>query len=184
MLNRMSDWFYQKSSGWLVIAGVLLFVVFSLTVLPAQSAQAAVYSAAVGTPDTSLFYSRQDLAHMAEVYGLDGRQAYVRARFSFDLVFPLIYTFFLITSISWVMKHLVAADSPWRRLNLLPLAAMLLDFLENICAAQVMASYPTLRPAAASLAVIFTPLKWLMVGISFLLLLMAFLFFVFRKKTS
>jgi hypothetical protein len=53
---------------------------------------------------------------------------------------------------------------------LIPLAAVLLDLLENISAARVMAVYPAPQPLAAALAVIATPLKWLFVGGSFALL--------------
>lgn len=170
MINRISKWFYEKSNGWVAAIGLLVFVLFSLTVLPDQNAQAASYSAGAGSPDTSLFYGVEDLYHMAEAYGSTGRQVYVQARFSFDLAFPLIYTFFLVTGISWLLERLLAHNSPWRCLNLLPLGAMLLDFLENICAATVVGAYPNLKSVAALLASILTPFKWLLVAVSFLTL--------------
>ena len=169
-LHSLSQWLYKHSTGWIALIGLALFMVFGAAVLPGQSAQAAAYSAETGTPDTSFFYTPAELAGMAEAYGAQGRQAYVHARFTFDLIYPLVYTFFLAAAVSWLMKKLALQESPWRLLNLLPLAAMLLDFLENICAARVMAIYPQEQPAAALLASIFTPLKWLGVVGSFVLL--------------
>ena len=42
-------------------------------------------------------YSTSDLYEMAQSYGADGRGLYVKARFTFDLVWPLVYTLFLVT---------------------------------------------------------------------------------------
>lgn len=184
MIQKTSEWFYQKIRlGWLLFSTVL-FILFLVFVLPAQADQAQTYSAQTGSPDTSFFYSRQQLFDMAEDYGEAGRQAYVQARFSFDLIFPLVYTFFLITSISWLLRRSAQKQSIDRRVNLLPAGALILDVLENICAAAVMAAYPTRLPVFAWLATVFTPLKWLMVGINFLLLLVIFILFVHSRIKS
>lgn len=181
MLNKISDGLYRISSNRLTALSVAIFLLFITLVMPAQSAQAAAYSGEVGSPDTTLFYSAENLRHMAEAYGPAGRQAYIRARFTFDLAFPLVYTFFLATSSSWMLQRLLKPANPWRRLNLLPLAAMLFDFLENICTAVVMAAYPAARPLAANLATIFTPVKWFFVCASFLLLLMGSILCMLRS---
>ena len=73
MIQKTSEWFYQKiRSGWLLFSTVL-FIFFLVFVLPAQADQAQTYSAQTGSPDTSLFYSRQQLFDMAEDYGAAGR---------------------------------------------------------------------------------------------------------------
>lgn len=180
----MSQLFYKHSKGWLVIVWALLFTIFALTVLPGQSAQTETYSAGTGAPDTSLFYTPDDLLNMAEAYGSPGRRAYVHARFTFDLVFPLVYTFFLTTSITWLLERVLAIDSPWRFLNLLPFFAMLLDFLENICTAWVITVYPAQNPVIALLASIFSPLKWLFVGASFTVLLVSVVLFLWKSIFS
>jgi hypothetical protein len=181
-MKRLSNWIYQKSKGWVALCSLLAFTLFSVLVLPSQSLQAETYSGTTGSPDMSLFYSQETLLQMAETYGEAGRQAYVHARFTFDLVFPLVYAFFLTACISWLLNRSLAKGSPWRMLNLLPLGAMLLDFLENICAARVMASYPAPSPLAAAAAVIFTPVKWLLVGSSFTLLIISGLMSILKRK--
>ncbi len=182
-MDRISKSLYRISTPPVALICLVIFLVFSATQLPAQSARAAAYSGSSGTPDTSLFYSTAALYRMAAAYGAEGRQAYIQARFTFDLAFPLIYGAFLATALSYLLGHALHEDSPWRRLNLLPLAAMLFDYLENLCAARVMAAYPTAQPAAATLAVLFTPLKWLSISISFLLLPYALIIFL-REKTG
>jgi hypothetical protein len=183
MLDKISRWFYLVSSWRMAAFSLLLFLAFCLTLLPSQSAQLAAFSGGAGSPDTSLFYSPADLSRMAESYGAAGRQAYIQARFTFDLAFPLVYTCFLAITLSCLFGQSLAENNPWRRLNLIPLAAMFFDFLENICAARVMAAYPAAQPLAAALAMVFTPLKWLFVSGSFLLLLPAIILF-FQKSRN
>ena len=60
---------------------------------------------------------------MAEAYGEAGRQAFIDMRWTLDLVFPVIYTLFLVTSASWLLRRVIPSDSKWRLLNLFPLAA-------------------------------------------------------------
>jgi len=94
-----------------------------------------------------------------------GRGAYVRARFTFDLIWPLVYTFFLSTAISWVYARALTADSLWRGANLGPVLAMLFDYLENLSASLVMVRYPHPTIVVDSLASLFTMSKWvLMIG--------------------
>jgi len=81
----------------------LIFALEVAFVLPQQAERAESVSQGAGSPDTSFFYSSTDLYNMAETYGAEGRTAYVCARFTFDLIFPLTYLFFLATSISWVI---------------------------------------------------------------------------------
>jgi len=149
-------------------------VIFGLVVafvLPAQAQRAEAASGGADSPDTSFFYTSTDLYNMAEAYGPDGRAAYVRARFTFDLIFPLSYLFFLATSISWVMKRAVQDEnSRWRLLNLFPIFGALFDYLENISTSIVMANYPQQTFLFDSLAPIFTLIKWFFVNGSFVIL--------------
>ena len=107
---------------------------------------------------------------MAESYGPAGRAAYVQGLMAFDLVWPLMYGGFLSIALSWVFQRLLSVTSPWRRVNLLPLIAVLLDFLENVCTGAVMRLYPHSPQWALTLAPLITPIKWLWIGGSVLLL--------------
>ncbi|MDK2980253.1 MAG: hypothetical protein PWQ55_600 [Chloroflexota bacterium] len=170
MLRKLSDWLYRVSTGRLALGSLALMLLFMALVMPGESAKAAAYSAGAGTPDTTFIYSLDKLLGMAQAYGEQGRQAYIHARFTFDLAFPLVYGFFLTACSSWLLARWLAPASPWRRLNLLPLAAVLFDLLENASAALVMSAYPSIPLLAARLAMVFTPVKWLFVTAGFTLL--------------
>jgi len=182
--NRISRKLIKFSKRKITLVALVVFLIFSVVVLPRQSAAVDAYSADLGSPDLSLFYSPSDLYRMAEQYGSAGRDAYVRARFSFDLIFPIIYTFFLVTAISRALGTLFPEASQWQLLNLAPIVGMLLDFLENITASIVIGRYPTPSPLSANLAPVFTFLKWVFVGGSFLILFISGFSIIFTHKNK
>lgn len=126
-------------------------------------------------------YSAKELYQMAEAYGAEGRSAYIRARFTFDLVWPLVYTAFLVTAISWVFGKTFRSDSRWQLANLLPLLGALFDYLENVSTSLVMGRYPDQTAVVAALAPIFTSLKWILLAGSFVLLLAGVVTAVWRR---
>jgi hypothetical protein len=170
MIKKISSCLNQVSRGWVVVAALAIFVLFSALVLPGQAAKSETDA---GTPDLSLYYSPTKLYEMAEAYGENGRQAYIQARFTFDLAWPLVYTFFLSTAISWFTNKWFAPGSRWQRGNLAPLFGAVFDYLENLSTSLVMIRYPDRTPIIDILAPVFTLVKWVFVAGSFVLLLAA-----------
>ena len=164
----------------MALLALAIFLLFAALVLPDQAAEAEVYAGDAGSPDLSLFYTAEDLYRMAAAYGEDGREAYVRARFTFDLIWPLVYTLFLVTAISWVFGRAFSPGSLWQRANLAPVGAMLFDYLENMATSAVMMRYPNPTPVVDMLAGFVTTAKWAFVGGSFALLLAGVVVAVWR----
>ncbi len=171
MFHRLSQRLLSLSKGWVVLVAVAIFLLFSALVLPGQAAQSAARLGGAAQPDTSLIYSTGDLYKMAEAFGPGGRQAYIQARLTFDVIFPVVYAVFLVATISWLADRAFRPGSPWQLLNLAPVLGMILDYLENSAAVIVIARYPLRTPGVDVLAPIFTFLKWVFVGGSFVVLL-------------
>lgn len=166
---------------------LIIFIGFIATVLPEQALQAEAAANGADSPDGSFFYSAADLYQSAATFGESGRQAYIRARWSFDVIWPLVYTLFLTTSISWVFGKAFPRTSKFQLANLIPFLGMAFDFLENSATTVVMARFPNPAPIAAHLAPIFTPIKWGFVNGSFVVLLVGLLFLLrnkLRKKNN
>jgi hypothetical protein len=180
-MKKISNRLYALSSGWLTLVALVVFLLFTALVLPGQSQQARAEAGEAGSPDLSFIYSADDLYRMAEAYGPDGRQAYIRARFTFDLVWPLVYTFFLATSLSWALRHALPDSSRWRLANLLPVFGAALDYLENVSTSLVMLRYPAATPVVDVLATFFTPAKWTLLGLGFLFLAGGLLLAAWRR---
>ena len=170
MGQRISSWLRRVSTGWVTLSALIIFFLFSALVLPQQAMRAEKETGSAASPDMSFFYSPGELYGMAESYGEQGREAYVRARFTFDLIWPLVYTLFLATAISWVFGRAFAPDSRWQRANLVPLLGALFDYLENLSTSLVMLRYPDQTAVVDLLAPLFTALKWGFLGASFVLL--------------
>jgi len=169
-MKKLSDWINKISNGWVTLVCLVIFLVFSGLVLPAQAEEANVYSGEVGSPDMSLYYSVEKLYQFAEAYGSQGRSNYVRARVTFDVVFPLVYLAFLTTAISWATQKSGKKRRYWQRLNLFPVIGLFFDYLENGATSIVMVRYPDTTPLLPTLAGIFTTIKWIFVGGSFAIL--------------
>ena len=180
MLKKLSSNIQKFSPGPVTLMALIIFLLFTALVLPAQSAQADATSGGAATPDLSLFYTPNELYQMAESYGPDGRAAYIHVRWTFDVAWPLVYTFFLVTSISWLFGKGFPVQSRWQFANLLPVLAALLDFLENASTSLVMARYPLSTPVVVRLAPFFTFFKWIFVSVSFLVLVAGLAIAVWR----
>lgn len=180
----MSHRLHRLSTGPVTLAALVIFLLFTALVLPRQAASAEEAGGGAGSPDTALFYAADDLYAFAEAYGPEGRAAYVRARYTFDVAWPLVYTFFLVTALSWIGRRAFAPESPWLRINLVPLLAALFDLLENISASLVMWRYPALTPGVAEAAPGLSLLKWLFVGGSFALLFIVSGLALWRRLTN
>ena len=181
-VSRISGWITRKSSNLVTLSALILFLVFTATVLPSQSENAREDSGE-SSPDMSFFITVGELYTIAESYGESGRDAYVYARFTFDLVWPIVYTLFLASSISWLYSRSLDSESVYQNANLIPVFGMMLDYLENISASIVMLRYPLRTPVIDVLAVVFTPLKWVFLGGSFLIVLIGLVIYGARWIT-
>jgi hypothetical protein len=140
-------------------------------VLPDQAAKADALAPGAGSPDTSFFYQPEEIIEMAEAYGEEGRQAYIRARWTFDLIFPFVYGGFLVTVISWFVVSAFALDHRLVGLNLVPVLGVIFDLLENSAASIIMAVYPARLGWLAVLSAALSGTKWVFVNGSFVVLL-------------
>ena len=168
MVQRsLIDRIMSVSNKWVFAVSTLLFII-TIAILP--SLQGTMIDGGSESPDLSLYYSTEDLYRMAENYGAEGRSEYIRMRFTFDLVFPLIYGGFLFSGIGWLFNSERQESRIWM-INRLPLFGVLFDYFENIASSIVMWRYPERTPILDTAATIFTPVKWIIISICFILIL-------------
>jgi len=183
-MDKLSNWIHHISTGWVALIGLVIFLLFTALGLPNQSQEAEVYSGEVGSPDISFYYSAEELYQFAEAYGPQGRSDYIRARLTFDVVWPIVYLIFLTTAIAWVTQKSGKIGKAWRGSNLIPFFGLLFDYLENGAAAIVMARYPETTPVLPTLAGIFTTIKWIFVGGSFAILALLLAMSIWKRFRS
>lgn len=163
----------KLSWKWVIIVSVI-FAIFIAFVLPQIDSYSNKITGQTKSPDTSLIYSAEDLYKMAESYGESGRATYIKLRWTFDLVWPIIYTLFLVL---WAIKisEYTAKNKASRVLFVIPIIGMIFDFLENLGASILMYRYPLKSGLIANITPIMTLAKWItlsgfLLGTLFLLL--------------
>ncbi len=169
---------------WVMLASVG-FILFVTLVLPWISDYGTRIIGDVDSPDESFIYSAKDLYAMAKSFGPSGRRNYILLRWTFDVIWPLVYTTFLVLWIAKLTSYLKGGR--WvESLYFLPIAAMILDFIENIGATIVMMRYPSSSGAMAYVTPVATFLKWGVIFLSFgmvLILMVSLIYQRIRKVT-
>jgi hypothetical protein len=179
-LKRFSSWCYRVISTPVIAGSLALFILFMLLVLPKMAGRLSEMTGVDRSPDTSFIYSAADLYAMAEAYGAEGRAYYIYQRFTFDLIWPLVYLLFFVALITLLNRHLPSTSS-LRLVNLLPFAGVLFDLLENSGAAYLMYRYPEPVPFLAPLVPVFTFFKWLMIGLSSLAIVAGLIIILLKR---
>lgn len=169
----MIDLFSRK---YVLLAVTVVFAFFIAIVLPDQSEKAAEYTPESGSFDTSYYYSPSVVYEKIELYGEEGRAAYIYNRWTFDLIFPLVYGLFIFSAISFSIARIKWRVLAPRRWVYLAFIAVMFDLLENSFVSLAMGGYPTEYNLLAYGASFSTLFKWFFVVTG---LVSAFIFLFF-----
>ena len=180
-MKRISDFILRISNIWTVLIATAIFALFIAVILPQQAAASETYSEGVGSVDTSFFFTPDEVYDIAEAYGEAGRRAYITARLTFDVVWPLAYAFFLGTLISIIFKRAFPLESRWQLLNLVPVLGLIFDYGENISISIIMAAFPLRLDWLAWLTTGFTMLKWTFISAAFVVPLIGLVAWIVRR---
>ena len=158
----------QKTIGRIALISTVIFIIFVITVLP-NEAQKSTSMGLLISPDTLFYYTASKLYDIAQSYGMIGRQFYVRQRFTFDLIWPVIYTAFTFFTALYFIYKLDRLN--WAKFLLsFSVFAFIFDILENISLSIVMTRYPKETFLLDHLAGFMTAAKWVTLSFSFLIL--------------
>lgn len=157
----------------------IVFLLFIALVLPFVSSMTSEVTGVTESPDTSFFYQSEKIFEMAQAYGESGRDFYILIRWTFDVVWPIVYGSFLYVMIRWIQTSVRL-----NRLTLLPIAGVVFDFVENICATLIFWAYPSRLEWIAKIIPYITMFKWIAIGVSFMLLIIGFILIKVGKKNA
>lgn len=176
-----SDNILSKKISWkVVIVATIIFMLFIILILPQISAYSEKVIGVSSSPDMSFIYTADDIYDMAESYGEAGRNIYIFLRWTFDIAWPLVYGFFLISLVGKL--SFIISDKKWiDKLYMIPLFAVLFDYLENIGTTIVMARYPIRTDLIASVTPILSFAKWTLLSSGFLLVIILLVILIIKK---
>lgn len=125
-------------------------------------------------------YTSQDVCAFMEKLGDTGRVFYARMLLMLDFAFPLAYTLFWSAALAFFLGKFLPCNSKLMYISLIPFAAGLADWLENLLILSMLFSYPKIAGFVASLASILTNAKDLFMWVSLLLLVIGLLMYLIR----
>jgi hypothetical protein len=160
---------YDKSNGILLIISSVLFVIFMATVLPYVSYWTEVVKELPAGPDTLFTWNINEYYSVRSTFGEEGRRLYIILRWTFDVVWPMVYTFFYFIAISFLAKK--TKDSIGYKWLLIPVFAVVFDFAENTMATIFMAMFPSSSDVVVRLLIVSSNAKWAFVGLSFVVII-------------
>jgi len=170
VLNKLATW-------KVIIVLAVLFLAFDFLVLPAMASPGGE---TLPVLDLKFWYTPARAYEAISQYSPEARQFSVISHLTIDLVYPVIYA--LLLSLLLVVVFRAAPESQKRQLPLLPWRAALADVLENLGLVAMFSIFPAQFPLLSWITTIFTALKWLQIGFTFLALLIGLLLLVLKKR--
>lgn len=153
-LNRIANW------------KVLLLLLAAYVSFPAywlKNAEATINQLAgrpMGPIDLTMGYNPARTLAMVAGYGPAARAAYARVELTIDVMYPVVYSLLFAVILTMLFRHRAI-----RWVALLPLVALVFDYLENATIVTLLTSYPTQSATVAVLCEVFKLVKWLSVGV-------------------
>lgn len=170
-MTKVISSFFNKNATWnsiLILLG--LIITFNLLTFPL----AYKTNQNIIPLDLQFSYSSEKAYNILAKYSNQELKDYVIAELTVDLIFPIVYALFLSFLLFKLTKRSI--------LSLFPLLIILSDFSENFGIAAIIHYLPHKLPNLVALTSLFTSLKWILIGISILLILVVLVVKLFNQK--
>lgn len=177
---RMQRW----ATGRNVLILLVVFLLFEIVVLPVAGANIQSYSGGAGPLDLTFGLSPADTYARLTAYTARGRSAYLLIELTADVLFPIAYGLFFTLALALVFQRGFPADSPMQKLSLVPLLAVVFDYIENAGIVSMLLAYPQDLSAVAVITRLATMGKWLVTIASMALLLIGIVALIRQRRAA
>ena len=130
------------------------------------------------TPDSDFFYNTDRLLEIKSLHNEAGIKAYVFTRFTYDLLWPVIYTFFMVSTIAFMTRDMKASKI-LSFIKILPYLGFVFDILENMSCSLYFLSIA--MELTGLIAPIFSAIKWISIALTMFLQVILFIYMIYRK---
>jgi hypothetical protein len=173
VLNRLT----LRLTGWATRRNVLILVALDLVMnaalLPLAAARLSVLSGGVGPLEALFAYTPTQAYATLAAYGPAGREFGLSTVLTLNLAYPVVYSLFFSLASLYFLQRAAPGRPGLARLALLPFLALVADYLENAGLIVLLLSYPTQLPAAAEATSLLTSTKWILQGISLVVIVLS-----------
>jgi len=175
MLKR----FIYSKKGLIITS--IVFTVFIVLVLPYVSSLTEEMTHSTFSPDTGFFYSIEDFNQAMIQYGQTGRNFYILMRWTFDVIWPMVYfTFFTTILFHLSSKHIKNQNY----IILVPIAAVIMDLLENLLASINVGIFPNQAVFLLRMLQVFSMLKWISIGLILIAIIYLLILYSIQKTKN
>jgi hypothetical protein len=168
----------------LLLAAVLAF---NVGVFPLAVARIDAQSRGARPLDLRCGYSPDTAYALLGAYGAEGRRAYLWTELTADVLYPAVYALFLTLSVAYLFERARPASAVARRAAVLPFAALVADYLENVGVVVMVVRYPERSDILARVTSAVTCVKWVFFAAAVGLLVVGLGVFAFargRRRTA
>ena len=172
---RFSRAICRIATGKLLVASFVLWIAVASLIngRPFGIAELKDVTGGATILDMTFTTSPQQVYGVLDALGEAGRAFDLTHIVPLDLVFPFVYALFLSVAISWVMNRWPGKESPWQRLNLLPVLAGTADYCENLGVITLLLSYPARIDPVATFTSSMYVVKFIFSALSYMVLFTA-----------
>ncbi|MFW9976086.1 MAG: hypothetical protein ACFFDQ_12520 [Candidatus Thorarchaeota archaeon] len=163
----------------------MIFASFIVVMIMGMLTQTWVYAiyGEVTMPDTRLAYSINEITDAFNTLGQEGLNVWAQAHM-LDFLFPLTYMFAMAFGVNLELRKLYPENLNARKLVLIPLLGGIADYVENILILTQIAAYPNLTEGVIIFASGITTLKWVLLGLGFVIIFALIVLAIYRKLQS
>jgi len=175
ILDEVSDRIIAITSRRTMLAALAGLLVTAVLVngRPFGVAQLRGITGGVGILDMEVLYNPDQAYAFLAAMGEAGRVFDLTHIIPIDLFVPFFYALFLSTFITWLLHRWLPVESGWHRLNVIPVAGAVFDYLENLGIIAMLLAWPARMPEIAQFTMASTLLKFSFSAAAFLIVAVA-----------
>ena len=178
-MAKIYQWLVRISTSRTLLTLFILSFLFNIVVMPGIQWRMDLRSGGVEPLDMSFYYTASEALERVEAFG-ETRSFYAMVALTADLIYPLVYGFFLSVLLVTLYRRGFAVTSRIQMVAFLPLLSMLFDYAENFSIAYLLLRYPEQSPLVATYAGFFTLMKWFTLFLTLVAVLVGFVAFLVK----
>ena len=135
--------------------------------------------------DLQIFgYSPQRAFEILDNQSKQGREVYMAAELSVDVVYPFIYSLLFSNILFFFVKKANLLEKPFGKIIFIPFIALLMDWIENGFIVSTLINYDSHPTNLVTIASVFTLLKWSSISLILLSFLGLLGCLIFKKTVA
>ena len=180
-MKRISQFFYQNSNLKVAVLFTAIFIGYLILIMTRKATGFELPNSDIKSLGMSFGFDQADITVFFKIRTDDMIDSYINFNLVWDTLFGLIYGLMYVIWVSVLFKPFSEKAG---RVNLIPLAQVLFDWLENYTLGSLAQQYLVdgiITSSTADLASDFCMIKWIFSGLTYVLILVGVILLIARR---